>query len=94
MTAGGPAIASARVLQHAPAGADGQAEGKGRSMNLGERCDEIVRLIDETLADLEIDRDDAPVATVTALGPGRDHPDTGRRRTPHAGPPGRTAAGF
>jgi hypothetical protein len=64
-------------------------------MNLGERCDEIVRLIDETLAGLEVDASDAPVTTVTALGPAGDLPGTGRRRAPQAGPPpGRAAAGF
>ncbi len=58
-------------------------------MNLGERCDEIVRLIDETLAGLAVDDDsasesgDTPTlrapATVTSLPP---HPGRGgvRRR--------------
>lgn len=56
-------------------------------MGLGERCDEIVRLIDETLAafgtDLADDAADraAPVATVTPLS----------RPAP---PPARAAAGF
>jgi hypothetical protein len=69
-------------------------------MNLGERCDEIVRLIDETLADLEVDADGAPtaagapVAGVTPLPPrGRRGP--GRPRVSEAAPrPDRAAAGF
>jgi hypothetical protein len=56
-------------------------------MGLGERCDEIVRLIDETLAALGVDGADAvpaglprPVATVTpfpAAGPGPDRAAAG-----------------
>ncbi len=66
-------------------------------MNLGERCDEIVRLIDETLADLEVDADGAPstaraaVAAVTALpprGPRRPRVSESAQR------PDRAAAGF
>jgi hypothetical protein len=56
-------------------------------MGLGERCDEIVRLIDETLAALGIDPADtppnppAPGATVTPFPPRRPRTD-------------RTASGF
>jgi hypothetical protein len=70
-------------------------------MGLGERCDEIVRLIDETLADLGLEPGDAspagsgPVATVTALAPLAGSKTDRRRRQPPAGPrPDRTAAGF
>jgi hypothetical protein len=70
-------------------------------MRLGERCDEIVRLINETLADLGLDpSDDAdahpgPAATVTPLAPSPASKAERRRRPPPAGPgPDRTAAGF
>jgi hypothetical protein len=70
-------------------------------MGLGERCDEIVRLIDETLADLGLDRGDAspagsgPAATVTTLAPLAGSKTDRRRRQPPAGArPDRTAAGF
>ena len=70
-------------------------------MGLGERCDEIVRLIDETLADLGLDRGDAspagsgPAATVTTLAPLAGSKTDRRRRQPPAGArPDRTASGF
>ena len=71
-------------------------------MGLGERCDEIVRLIDETLADLGLDPADAavagppgPSATVTPLAASAGTRADRRRRQPPAGPrPDRTAAGF
>jgi hypothetical protein len=73
-------------------------------MGLGERCDEIVRLIDETLADLGLDpapEQRAAVAagpgpaTVTPLAPSPGSRADRRRRQPPAGPhPDRTAAGF
>ena len=56
-------------------------------MGLGERCDEIVRLIDETLAAVGVDPVDAvpspaaPLASVTPLAPRRARP-------------GRAASGF
>jgi hypothetical protein len=60
-------------------------------MGLGERCDAIVRLIDETLADLGIDPLDGPAdistpsATVTPLAPA---PGSARRvRASRAGQP-------
>ena len=51
-------------------------------MSLGDRCDEIVRLIDETFADLgiEVVGDDGHGATVTEL-PGPDAGEPGR--APH-----------
>jgi hypothetical protein len=74
-------------LQAGRLGADGWG-GKGAwAMGLGERCDEIVRLIDETLAAFGTDLAEAaadspaPVATVTPLS----YP---------APPPARAAAGF
>ena len=70
-------------------------------MRLGERCDEIVRLINETLADLGLDPSDAAdphpgrAATVTPLAPTPGSKADRRRRQPPAGPrPDRTAAGF
>jgi hypothetical protein len=79
-------------------------------MGLGERCDEIVRLIDETLADLGVDPADAATAgpgsaaTVTALAPRAGSKADRRQRQPLGGPrpdrtdrtdrPDRTAAGF
>jgi hypothetical protein len=64
-----PAGTSAFVLlQRAPGRADGHRRREGSPMGLGERCDEIVRLIDETLAAFEAE----PVDTVTnppASGP-------------------------
>jgi hypothetical protein len=70
-------------------------------MRLGERCDEIVRLINETLADLGLDPSDAadahsgPAATVTPLAPTPGSKADRRRCQPPAGPrPDRTAAGF
>jgi hypothetical protein len=70
-------------------------------MRLGERCDEIVRLINETLADLGLDPPDAadahpgPAVTVTPLAPSPGSKANRRRRPPPAGPgPDRTAAGF
>jgi hypothetical protein len=51
-------------------------------MGLGERCDEIVRLIDETLAAFGVDAADAvptslpgPVAPVTPFPPAGPGPD-------------------
>ena len=62
-------------------------------MRLGERCDEIVRLINETLSDLGIDPADAPAAVpapvpatlapVPSLGAVSER----RRRTPRTWPP-------
>jgi len=73
-------------------------------MNLGERCDEIVRLIDETLAGLVADADadlaDAPtdpgpVATVMSLPVPRGPAGQPRPGSPDTGAgPGRAAAGF
>jgi hypothetical protein len=73
-------------------------------MGLGERCDEFVRLIDETLADLGLDPADAadaaiagsgPAATVTPLAPTPGSRAARHRRQPPSGPrPDRTAAGF
>jgi hypothetical protein len=70
-------------------------------VRLGERCDEIVRLIDETLADLGLDPVDAaiagspPAAAVTTLAPLTRSAADRRRRQPPAGPgPDQTAAGF
>ena len=74
-------------------------------MNLGERCDEIVRLIDETLAGLVIDADadarNTPpdhggrVATVTPLAAPRGREGSVRRGAPETpARPGRAAAGF
>jgi len=65
-------------------------------MNLGERCDEIVRLIDETLADLGIEPEaapgEAPVATLESLaGSGDRRPARARAA---AAAPGPVAAGF
>lgn len=54
-------------------------------MNLGERCDEIVRLIDETLAGLVADAEDTPptalvpAAAVTPLPESRPRGVVGRR---------------
>ena len=73
-------------------------------MRLGERCDEIVRLIDETLADIGLDPADAanaaatgspPASSASALTPLTGSTADRRRRQPSAGPgPDRTAAGF
>ncbi len=78
-------------------------------MNLGERCDEIVRLIDETLAgvadgvaDADTDADTAdapadpgPVATVMSLPVSRGPADLRRPGSPDTGArPGRAVAGF
>jgi hypothetical protein len=63
-------------------------------MSLGERCDEIVRLIDETFADLGITvGDDTPGASVTAF------PSAGADDEPQHAPrlgvrPRRAASGF
>jgi len=38
-------------------------------MSLGERCDEIVQLIERTLAEVDADRGPAPATTVTPVGP-------------------------
>jgi hypothetical protein len=64
-------------------------------MRLGERCDEIVRLINETLSDLGIDPADAPAAVpVPAPVPATLAPvpspgvvSERRRRTPRTWPP-------
>jgi len=70
-------------------------------MNLGERCDEIVRLIDETLAGLEVDAEDlapatlAPGATVSSLPGSRQRERARRLGAPPTGAgPDRAAAGF
>ena len=70
-------------------------------MNLGERCDEIVRLIDETLAGLEVDAEDvaaatlAPGATVSSLPASRRRESARRTGAPPTGAgPDRAAAGF
>ena len=65
-------------------------------MNLGERCDEIVRLIDQTLADLGIGTEaGGPQATVTALPTATAGRGTGDGRTPPPVEPApRAAAGF
>jgi len=69
-------------------------------VNLGERCDEIVRLIDETLADLAladlaVADPDAPLSTVIPLAPPVDPTWARRRGAPPAGPPPEiAAAGF
>ncbi len=58
-------------------------------MGLGKRCDEIVRLIDETLAGLAIEPADTPA--------GIELPVTGVVRLPAPAPepgPGLAAAGF
>jgi hypothetical protein len=58
-------------------------------MGLGKRCDEIVRLIDETLADLAIEPADTPA--------GIELPVTAVVRLPAPGPgpdPDLAAAGF
>ena len=63
--------------------------GKGGTVGLGKRCDEIVRLIDETLAALAIEPADAPA--------GIELPVTGvvRMPTPVSEPgPDLAAAGF
>src|SRR5579863_7917937 len=94
-----------RALQRVHPGADGQPDEEGSSMNLGERCDEIVRLIDETLAGLVIDADadarNTPpdhggrVATVTPLAAPRGREGSVRRGAPETpARPGRAAAGF
>jgi len=66
-------------------------------MRLGERCDEIVRLIDETLADLGIGAEDSatPGSTVTAL-PAPAPSERGRTPRPRvvAERPDQAAAGF
>ena len=69
-------------------------------MNLGERCDEIVRLIDETLAGLEVD-EDLPTATLASGAtvsplPGSRRDESARRRgaPPTGAGPDRAAAGF
>jgi hypothetical protein len=64
-------------------------------MRLGERCDEIVRLINETLSDLGIDPADAPVTVPVqvpvpaTLTPAVSQGSKGdrRRRTPRTWPP-------
>ena len=65
-------------------------------MSLGERCDEIVRLIDETLADLGL-----PLAVPPAAAPATVTPLTGtragllrRERAAEAERVDRAAAGF
>ena len=72
-------------------------------MNLGERCDEIVRLIDETLAGLVVDADAGdtprdprgPAATVTPLPITRRRGGVVRPGAPDAPThSGRAAAGF
>ncbi|HLM97128.1 MAG TPA: hypothetical protein VK283_12485 [Acidimicrobiales bacterium] len=70
-------------------------------MNLGERCDEIVRLIDETLAGLEVDAEDlatatlAPKATVSSRPGSRSGESARRTGAPPTGAgPDRAAAGF
>jgi hypothetical protein len=63
-------------------------------MTLGERCDEIVRLIDETLASLGVEPDTlpAPEATVTPLPPRA--PSPGRPAADARGGPDRAASSF
>jgi hypothetical protein len=70
-------------------------------MGLGDRCDEIVRLIDETLAEIGIDPAGAlapatgAVATVTSLPPSPASKAGRRQPDPVAGPrPDQAAAGF
>ncbi|HUY23653.1 MAG TPA: hypothetical protein VMV22_15075 [Acidimicrobiales bacterium] len=67
-------------------------------MSLGERCDEIVRLIDETFADLGIEAggdEDGHGASVTALAPATAPGSDGSRRVPRAlEKPRRAASGF
>ncbi len=48
-------------------------------MNLGERCDEIVRLIDETLAGLVDDAEDTPAAGLVPAATVTPLPESGRR---------------
>ena len=53
-------------------------------MTLGERCDEILRLIDETLADLMADPDigatsPPAVSVLPRAATGADHPSAGLR---------------
>jgi hypothetical protein len=67
------------LLQAGGAGVDGWGRREGSTVGLAERCDEIVRLIDETLASVGTDPAD-PVAPVTA-SPLADPPvATPRRR--------------
>jgi len=83
----------------------GQPDEEGSSMNLGERCDEIVRLIDETLAGVAgadadavtaaADADAGPVATVMSLPVPRGPAGLRCPGSPDKGTrPGRAAAGF
>jgi hypothetical protein len=72
----------------------------GSSMGLGERCDEIVRLIDETLADFGIDPFDSEAhgsASTDVPSPVPMSKARVARVSPLAAPapaPGRAAAGF
>ena len=59
-------------------------------MGLGERCDEIVRLIDETLAAFGIEPSDPPPVVPTPTS----GVTTVRSMTSPAPPPDRAAAGF
>jgi hypothetical protein len=86
----GQALGIGLALQGAAAGADGFGGGEVSPMGLGERCDEIVRLIDETLAAFGIEPGDTPPA-VPRPKPGVA---TVRSLTSPAPPPDRAAAGF
>jgi hypothetical protein len=68
----------------------GVAEGRVSPMGLGERCDEIVRLIDETLAAFGIEpADPAPAVLSPHSGVATMRPIPSQ-----APPPDRAAAGF
>ena len=68
-------------------------------MSLAERCDEIVRLIDETLADLGADLTGAPAdsptsAAIPTLASSPGTAERRRSRLPSTPDPDRAVAGF